>query len=174
MLLQDNSLSSVKLRYHSHQILHRRIVPHNFGCRYSVRFLYPNFVVPKTTKWHENRAINMILICTQMPYFEITELQFLGIVLQIQKTTWLFRASDPINKLVFIAKNIVVNGLRPVPLHFCSHTQTIYMIWSAGMLWWSIVQWSPPYLLSGQWDNGNTGIITLLLHFVLVLTLYVL
>ena len=33
---------------------------------------------------------------------------------------------------------------------------------------WSIVKWEPPYLVLVQWDNGDTGIITLTLHFVLV------
>ena len=39
---------------------------------------------------------------------------------------------------------------------------------------WSIVLWSPLYLVSGQWDNGNTRILTLRLHFVLVVILYLL
>ena len=39
---------------------------------------------------------------------------------------------------------------------------------------WSIVYCSPPYLVSGQWDNRNIEIITLRLHFVFAVTLYLL
>ena len=72
---------------------------------------------------------------------------------------------------------LVIVPLDEGKLYITTHLRVfewLYMIWSAGMLWWSIVQWSPPYLVSRQWGNGNTGIITLRLHFVLVVTLYLL
>ena len=69
-------------------------------------------------------------------------------------------------------------GLSVGSLPTCGETYVAFPTIPSDMecwyLLWSIVEWSPPYLDLGQWDNGNIGIITLQLNLVLVITLYLL